>query len=71
MPKGDPKNPITRDELFNKFRDCAKRTLTREKIEEIIVSIMDFEKLADIKELMGEITYASNGYKSKPYMPRC
>ena len=56
-PKGDPKNPMTRDELFNKFRDCTKQRLKTEKIEKIIESIMKIDKLENIKELTDRITY--------------
>jgi len=56
-PKGDPKNPMTDDELFEKFRDCAKRRLKTEKIEKIIESIMEIDKLANIKELTDRVTY--------------
>jgi 2-methylcitrate dehydratase PrpD len=59
-PKGDPKNPITHDELLDKFRDCAKRNVKPEKIDRIIRSIMDFEKLADIKEFMDGLARASS-----------
>lgn len=51
-PKGDPKNPISEDDLLNKFRDCASGYLKPLKIEKVIKTVNNLETLDDISGLM-------------------
>lgn len=55
-PKGDPKNPMTDEELLAKFRDCTKPTLKASDIEKVIKLILDLEELEDITKLTEIVT---------------
>jgi 2-methylcitrate dehydratase PrpD len=55
-PKGDPKNPMTDEELLAKFRDCAKLTLKADEIEKTIKLILGIEELKNVTELTEIIT---------------
>jgi 2-methylcitrate dehydratase PrpD len=52
IPRGDPRNPLTDREIEGKFRNQAEYVLEGNEIERVIGSILDFEKLADVSELM-------------------
>lgn len=49
--KGMRDKPLSREELENKFRELASVTLPKERIEEIIGLVANFEKLERISEL--------------------
>jgi 2-methylcitrate dehydratase PrpD len=51
--KGNPEIPLSRDELTEKFKDCARPLLSGEKAERIIKTINDLEHLQYINELTG------------------
>ena len=48
VPKGDPGNPMTADELIAKFRDCAARSLSPQKIDRCVEVLLHLELLEDI-----------------------
>ncbi|HET8944151.1 MAG TPA: MmgE/PrpD family protein [Dehalococcoidia bacterium] len=50
-PRGDPKNPLTWEELAGKFRDCAAFVLGAERIEEVIALCYRIHDLPNISEL--------------------
>ncbi len=54
--KGNPlKNPLTREELLNKFRDCAswaKKPLSQGKVDEVIRFIDNLEESDDVTMLI-------------------
>ena len=52
QPKGDPENPLSRDELLEKFRNCASLTLDANTIERVIENVLSIEKLKSIRPLM-------------------
>lgn len=52
-PKGDPENPVTDSELMDKFNLLASATVSREKMDRIIDTVMKLEKLTDINQLTG------------------
>jgi 2-methylcitrate dehydratase PrpD len=54
--RGSPGNPMTRDELLGKYRDCAARVLKGERLERSIVALESLEKLATAKELIDALT---------------
>ena len=57
-PKGDPKNPLTRDELLTKFKDLAAYVnLEHDNITRIIEIIDRLENLEDITELTALLKY--------------
>lgn len=52
--RGNPQNPLSLDELVAKFEDCAsysKKRLTKGKIHRLISTILDLEKVNDIREI--------------------
>lgn len=51
--KGTPENPMSDEELVEKYRSCAEWSgLPKEKTEKSIKSIMKLEKLEDVNGLM-------------------
>ncbi len=55
-PRGDPRRPLTWEELAAKFRDCASRVLTPVAIDEAIAAVGRLDEMPDIKELVGTLT---------------
>jgi 2-methylcitrate dehydratase PrpD len=51
-PRGSPRNPMTRDELLEKYRGCASRALPFERVERAIALLEDVEKIDDVRTLM-------------------
>jgi 2-methylcitrate dehydratase PrpD len=51
-PRGHAEMPLSRDDLLDKYTDCAKRVLDEDAIERSISLLDEMEKLPDIKELM-------------------
>ncbi len=55
-PRGEPQNPLTREQHSAKYRDCALYAQYDEKaIERIRDLILDLENIADISKLMVQI----------------
>ena len=52
IPRGDPALPLTDDELFGKFRDCARGWLQPEEIERSGALVLGLEKATNIVTLM-------------------
>jgi len=50
-PKGDPENPVTDDELEYKFRNLASYTLKEDRINKLVDTLWNLEKVQDIREL--------------------
>lgn len=50
--KGHPQNPLTNEELENKFRNSARMAITEEKAELLIEKIRSLEKIGDVSEIM-------------------
>jgi 2-methylcitrate dehydratase PrpD len=57
VPKGDPENPMTSEELSTKLRDCARLSLPKEIIERLIETITKLERLDNVTRLMDMMTY--------------
>lgn len=51
IPRGDPRNPLSWDELCAKFRDCASTVLGPDEIEATIRLIDNLDQLQDAGEL--------------------
>ena len=51
-PRGHAESPLSREDLLDKYTDCAKRVLDDGAIERSIALLDQMEKLPDIKELM-------------------
>ena len=63
IPRGDPRNPLTKEEVEEKFITQATSVLAREDIPKAIKMINNFEKLEDITGLMAIL--AGTRYKYK------
>jgi 2-methylcitrate dehydratase PrpD len=55
QPKGNPEDPLSREELLDKFRSCASSSLDGGSIERIIEKVLNIEKLNSIRPLMEEL----------------
>jgi 2-methylcitrate dehydratase PrpD len=51
FPKGDPKNPLSWEELSAKFRSLAMRVLPRERSEQIIKSVSEINSSAALPKI--------------------
>ncbi|MBA7502809.1 hypothetical protein ES706_01406 [subsurface metagenome] len=49
---GTPQNPFSEEELFEKYRSCARLVLSEKEIEESIGLIMNLERIDKISELL-------------------
>jgi 2-methylcitrate dehydratase len=56
-PKGDPLNPMTDEELDDKFRNMAEKFMTEGQIKKAIETIYEMDKLDDIHELMKRVVF--------------
>ena len=56
LPKGEPENPSTKEELYNKFYDCVGEFWTNDKKEKILECIEHLENIDNIKTLPGLLT---------------
>jgi 2-methylcitrate dehydratase PrpD len=54
--RGSPKNPMTRDELVGKYRVCASRALSQERVERSIEALENLDKLPAAKDLVDALT---------------
>ena len=54
--RGSPGNPMTRDELLGKYRGCASRVLSEERVERSIAALENLERVATVAELMDLVT---------------
>ncbi len=54
--RGSPGNPMTRDELVDKYRGCASRVLTGERVERSIAALENLDQLEAATELMDALT---------------
>ncbi|MBI4333517.1 MAG: MmgE/PrpD family protein [Chloroflexi bacterium] len=50
--RGEPENPMSRDDLILKFGACAEPVLSRQEIQQTIGLVTDLEALEDITPLM-------------------
>ena len=49
--KGTPANPLTADEIKNKFIECARLVHSRNQIDRIVDTVMDLEQLDSVSKL--------------------
>ncbi len=49
--RGMPGNPVSDEEIGEKFRTCTRNVLSVPRAEEILASLAEFEKLTDLKHL--------------------
>jgi 2-methylcitrate dehydratase PrpD len=55
VPTGDPRNPLTRQEIEDKFRNQAAYVLEEVEIDRVIEKIYDFENLDRVSDLMSSL----------------
>jgi 2-methylcitrate dehydratase PrpD len=54
--KGHPENPMTEEEVLDKFRSNAKQVLAPQKSEAVIARMRNLETVANVKELVALLT---------------
>jgi 2-methylcitrate dehydratase PrpD len=52
-PKGEPRNPLTDDELLEKFARWSSPSIARKKAEDIWEALLKLDELENISEFMG------------------
>lgn len=55
-PRGHPLDPLTEEEVKDKFRSCASLLLSRERTEAVLDMLLHIEELRDINSLTEAIT---------------
>jgi len=58
-PKGDPRNPLTDDEISGKFAALARGIASAEDVERMQAAVRRTEEFDDVRELMQELTVHS------------
>jgi len=51
--RGTPDRPMTREELADKFRDCAEHSLSPQRQQQVLDTIYQLEKMENMGTLMG------------------
>ncbi|MBO8167882.1 MAG: MmgE/PrpD family protein [Thermoanaerobacteraceae bacterium] len=59
FPKGDPENPVSREELIEKFKVLAGPYLSSSSLERAIDDILNLERIADVREIMNRLEIGS------------
>jgi len=58
-PKGDPRNPLTNEEISGKFKALAEGVASNEDVERMQAAINRTETFDDVRELMAQLTVES------------
>ncbi len=56
-PKGEPQNPVSREEIVTKYRDCASGFLSREmssQMEDLLLNLERVEKISKITRIIAQ-----------------
>ena len=69
-PKGDPRNPLTDDEISGKFEALAEGIATAGDVERMQAAINRTEEFDDVRELMGELTVEVRLDEELPHQER-
>lgn len=56
VPRGDPRKPLSSQEIEDKFRNQAAYALPEEEIDRVIDSVYGFENILDISNLMAHLS---------------
>jgi 2-methylcitrate dehydratase PrpD len=51
LPKGEPENPLTDEELTRKFEICSGLVLNRNRVGQILDAVLHLEEAADLTRL--------------------
>lgn len=57
FPRGDPEDPLSNEELQEKFRKWALTSLDTQRVEKLLVSIWNLENLGNVNELLHLLSY--------------
>ena len=57
MARGNTGNPLTQDELINKYMDCVRLFLSPEDTNKSLEMLLNLELIADVAELMDILTF--------------
>jgi 2-methylcitrate dehydratase len=55
VPTGDPRNPLTQQEIEDKFRNQAAYVLQEAEIDAVIDRIYEFDSIEDVSDLMSSL----------------
>jgi 2-methylcitrate dehydratase PrpD len=58
--RGGPEKPFTREDLYEKFSECASLVLPPSAIRRVFETVESIESLPDITELVGAVTSATS-----------
>jgi 2-methylcitrate dehydratase PrpD len=58
--KGSPGNPSSIEEIVRKFEECARLRYTDEQVRRILETVMNFEKVRNVRELIALFSSAAN-----------
>ena len=59
FPYGHPKNPMTMEDICNKFRDCcsySKKKMSSEDVEKVIELCLNLENVEDVSEIIALVS---------------
>ena len=56
-PRGDKDNPMSFDDIVDKYRDCTRDLLSEEQIDHTLTLVQRLEKLEDLSELSTMLTF--------------
>jgi 2-methylcitrate dehydratase PrpD len=54
--RGSPGNPMTRDELVDKYRGCASRVLKGERLDRSVAALENLDRIPSARNLMDALT---------------
>jgi len=63
--KGEPGNPLSQEELYGKFRDCASVALSPKEVDRLLELASNLESLEDIAPLMKVMTFGTKKIQRK------
>lgn len=59
--RGGPDLPFTREELYEKWSDCASLVLPKAAVDEVFELVENLERVADVAQLVRALTAAARG----------
>ena len=62
-PRGDPDNPLSWEQIADKYRDCARELLSEGDVEHTLDLMQRLEELPNLVEVMEILTFKGNGLR--------
>ena len=50
--KGDPRNPFTKTDFVDKFKECTDKILSDEHQQEVLSNVLDLDKKEGVRSLV-------------------